>query len=167
MNEAEFRANLATLAEFPANLRRTLSGLDEAALRFRPAPGEWSATEVVGHLIDYEIITQSRIGLIISRDEPDLPALDPDGSVQKGDYQNKQVLALLHNYAERRAAFVEEMRFLRPAALERAGKHPKRGRMSIADIVAFTVWHDGNHAQQIASALELSRASQQQGSLTK
>ena len=36
----------------------------------------------------------------------------------------------------------------------RTGRHERRGRMTVDDVVALMAWHDDNHLEQIARALE-------------
>src|SRR5262245_26776849 len=45
---------LTELVQFPRVLDVLLAGLDEAAWRARPVPGEWAPVEIVCHLRDEE-----------------------------------------------------------------------------------------------------------------
>lgn len=158
MTTEAVKEHLAAIAAFPAALRQQLAGLGEEALRFRPAEGEWSAVENVGHLIDIDALMMGRVGQMIARDNPQLQPLDVDEAVRRGDYQQKHAPFLLATFAERRAALVEEWRYIMPANLTRAGVHPTRGPMTIADIIALVARHDLMHRDQIAAALEAHRA---------
>ena len=142
---------MAQLQAFPAKLRQQVAGLSEATYRFQPAAGEWSVVEVVGHLIDIDVLMRARIGKIMASDHPTLDPFDIDGTVRARDYQHKNLIALVHSLSEHRAEFIEQIRYLRPEALGRTGIHPTRGVMRIADLVALTVRHDGIHTEQIAN----------------
>ena len=111
------REQLDALAAFPAQLRALVAGLSDEALRFRPAPGEWSIVENIGHLIDIDTLQGRRVGQIIARDNPPIEPFDVDEAVRRNGYQDKQASALLNTFAERRAALVEEWRYIRPANL--------------------------------------------------
>ncbi len=148
---------LAQLQAFPAKLRQQVAGLNEAIYRFRPAEGEWSVIEVVGHLIDIDILMRARIGKIMAANNPTLDPFDVDGTVRARDYQNKNLIALIHALSEHRAEFIEQIRYLRTEALARTGIHPTRGVTSIADIVTIIVRHDGIHTEQIANNLSAYR----------
>jgi hypothetical protein len=147
------RAQLDTLAAFPQQLLGRLRGLSDEQLRFRPTANDWSIVEIVGHLVDIDVLMRTRVGKIIAAENATLEAFDNDEAMRRGNYQHKQALALAHAFAEHRAAFVEELRYLRPAALARTGAHPTRGPISIADIIATLVRHDPGHAQQISDVL--------------
>ena len=143
--------HLGALAAFPEQLKRQVQDLSDPALRFRPAPGEWSVVEVIGHLLDIEAVYSARIRQMLATDNPSLARFDPDETVRQRDYQNKQIGFLLISLAERRAEHLELLRVLRPAQLARTGLHPTRGQLSVADTIANLAWHDGNHSQQIAN----------------
>ena len=142
-------ADLSALAAFPEQLKRQVQGLTDAALRFRPAPGEWSVVEVVGHLLDIEALYSARIRQMLATDNPALSPFNQDETVRQRDYQNKQIGFLLISFAERRAEHLELLRVLRPAQLARTGLHPTRGQISVAETIAILAWHDGNHSRQI------------------
>ena len=64
-------------AATPAILRTLV---DEAGddLRTRPEPAEWSAVEVIGHMVDAELASSVRYRWILAQDEPDLLPYDQD-----------------------------------------------------------------------------------------
>jgi uncharacterized damage-inducible protein DinB len=146
-----YAQQLAQLAAYPAQLRQQVQQLNEATYRFRPAEGEWSVVEVVGHLIDIDILMRARIGKIMATDNPPLEPFDVDGTVRAREYQQKNLAALLHSFTEQRAELLEQIRYLRPEALERTGLHPTRGAVRIADLVAMVLRNDAIHTEQIAN----------------
>ena len=60
MTPAERKAAIRRYAAGPARLRAALRRVPKPALRWRPAPGEWSAHEVVHHCADSESNAQMR-----------------------------------------------------------------------------------------------------------
>lgn len=144
----EIKAQIDTLAAFPAALKQQLQGLSDAQLRFRPAPNEWSALELVGHMIDVGALWPGRTRQMLASENPTLAALDP-AWVQQRDYQNKQLSFLLITLAEQRAEYVEFLRQLRPAQLARTGLHPTRGALTVATGIAALIDHDQAHSRQI------------------
>jgi hypothetical protein len=149
----QVKIQIDTLAAFPEQLKRQLHGLEEAALRFRPAPDQWSIMEIVGHIVDVGALWPARIRQMLATDNPALAAVDPDW-VRQRDYHNKQPGFLLLTLAEQRAEFVEFVRVLRPAQLARPGIHPTRGPLTVEQGIAALADHDRGHSQQIAANLE-------------
>jgi uncharacterized damage-inducible protein DinB len=152
MDEPRFKAQIDELAAFPAALKAQLQGLSDAALRFQPSPDSWSIVEIVGHMADVDAIWPGRVRQMLSTDNPQLARVD-NSIVRQRDYQNKQLSFLLITLAERRAEFVELLRVLRPAQLERTGQHPTSGPITVADAVATLADHDHRHHEQIAANL--------------
>jgi hypothetical protein len=147
------RAQIDLLAAFPEQLKRQLQGLDDAALRFRPAPDEWSIMEIVGHIVDVGALWPGRTRQMLATDNPALAAVDPNW-VRQRDYHNKQPGFLLITLAEQRAEYVEFLRLLRPAQLARTGIHPTRGPLTVEQGIAALADHDRGHSEQIAANLE-------------
>jgi hypothetical protein len=154
----DVKAQIALLAAFPEQLKRQVQGLDEAALRYRPAPEEWSIVELIGHIVDVGALWPGRTRQMLATEHPTLAATDA-GWVRQRDYQNKQASFLLITLAEQRAEYVEFLRMLRPAQLERTGIHPTRGSITVAQGIAALADHDRIHSEQIAANIAAYRRS--------
>ncbi len=148
----DIKAQIDLLAAFPEQLKLQLQGLGDAALRFRPAPDEWSIMEIVGHIIDVGTLWPGRTRQMLATDNPRLAAVDP-AWVRQRDYHNKQPGFLLITLAEQRAEYVEFLRILRPAQLARGGIHPTRGPLTVEQGIAALADHDWGHSKQIAANL--------------
>lgn len=99
------------LREIPTTFRNALLLHYDRAMRHRPAEGEWSAIEVLGHMIDKMQNWSRRIERILNEEQPALPGYDQDMSVREHDYQHADVEALLEQLkqsCDRFAAFVEQ-----------------------------------------------------------
>jgi hypothetical protein len=153
MTSDPYAEAIAALAAFPATLRTQIAGLDRAALTFRPDGKEWSIVENIGHLLDIDALFGGRIGQIIARDNPTFTLLDVDEAVRRHDYQNKEAAFLLNTFAERRAALLDELRYIQPANRKRAGLHPTGGPRSIEDLIIYLPRHDEQHRVQIAATI--------------
>ncbi len=147
-----FAAQIDALAAFPAQLAQQLSQLSDAELHFRPADGEWSILEIVGHMLDVGALWPGRVRQMLASENPALAAVDPDW-VRQRDYHRKQLAFLLHAMAESRAEYVEFLRTLRPGQLARPGLHPTRGPITVGESIAALADHDRIHSQQIAANL--------------
>ncbi len=103
------------IREVPAVFRMALLG-DDHAIRHRPAAGEWSAVEVVGHMIDKMQIWNSRVERLMVEDRPVLPGYDQDALVRDHDYLHADPEVLfeqLGQACERFAILVESIMTLR------------------------------------------------------
>ena len=70
------RDPLEVLAETPARVRELVAGRDAAELERRPADGEWSAAQVISHLVDVDVVYGFRWRLSLTEDRPSYPGYD-------------------------------------------------------------------------------------------
>src|SRR6266498_3380970 len=59
-------------------IAEALSGASDAELDTHPAPGKWSAREIVHHLADSEMTSAIRLRLLIATDHPKITGYDQD-----------------------------------------------------------------------------------------
>ena len=127
---------------------------------WRPAPGEWSANECVGHLIEAERRGfAGRVEAILAADRPDIPAdledWDPP-EVAAGRRDHERASSdLVAEFVGLRANGVAVVRQLSPDDLERVGMHPAVGPLTVGNVIGEWVHHDRNHIRQL---LEVTQA---------
>jgi hypothetical protein len=145
---------VAQIREIPAVFRMTLLS-DEYAIRHRPAAGEWSAIEVVGHMIDKMWIWTGRVERLLTGERPALPAYDQDALVREHDYQHADPEVLfeqLRQECERFASLIERVPV---AALERTGVHEEFGPITIRQCIAAPLESSSEHLKQLRAAQTL------------
>jgi hypothetical protein len=120
---------------------------------WRPEPGEWSANECVGHLIEAE--TRGFAGRIrqILAAEPGRPATlltwDPPAVARAREDHLRSGRELAAAFAALRADGVALVRGLDPADLARFGNHPDVGPLRVDELLGEWVHHDRNHIRQL------------------
>jgi hypothetical protein len=138
---------VAVLAATPDAVRERVAGLPDDRLGRRPAPGEWSAAEVLGHLWDAEIAYAFRARAILAQDAPALIGYDQDAWATLARPAFAELLAA---FAALRAANVALVRGTPPAAWERVGLHAERGPLSFRLLTETMAGHDRAHLEQLA-----------------
>lgn len=146
---AERAALIERYAEGPARLRAALGAVPEAARQWRPAPGEWSAHEVVCHCADSESHAALRIRHLVAEREPVIRGYDQDEWARRLDYHGLPLDTALAVVEAVRAHTTELIRRLPDAAWERAGRHTESGRYGAADWLRIYAAHLEDHARQI------------------
>jgi hypothetical protein len=133
-----------------AAIRVEIAAHPDDVLAWHPAPGEWCAKEVLGHLIESERRGfAGRIRLILAGDEPSLEAWD-QGEVARARHDcQRPAAALIAELDALRRDSAGLVAGLRPADLERAGRHPKVGRLRVGELLHEWVHHDRNHLRQM------------------
>lgn len=149
----------ATVAELlrsaMTTLRSELTALPEVVLTFHPAPGEWCAKEVVGHLIEAERRGfAGRIRIILTEDTPRLHTWDQNEVARDRHDCTRDIQVLLQELEQMRRDSAALVIGLRGDDLRRAGEHPKVGRLSVADLLQEWVHHDRNHVKQILGTVQ-------------
>ena len=140
------------IREIPDIFRRVLLLDSDDAIRHRPMEGEWSAIEVVGHMIDKMQIWASRVERILTEERPSLPGYDQDALVREHDYQHADPVVLfehLRQACEQYAAIVERVS---TSALEHDGLHEEFGSMTIRQCVVATLDSVPQHLAQLRAA---------------
>jgi hypothetical protein len=151
MMSAEQEQWAVQIREIPAAFRMALSS-DDHAIRHRPAAGEWSAIEVVGHMIDKMGIWTSRVERLLTEDLPALPAYDQDALVREHDYQHddpEELFEQLGQACERFASLIERVPF---SSLEREGVHEEFGPITLRQCIVYPLESSPEHLQQLHAA---------------
>ena len=145
---------LARLERTPGELARLMRGQSDAALSRRPASDAWSAKEVICHVRDAEEHLGGWMRLILAMDNPMLIEVSTAARwAEDRQYQRQHAGAAWDAFGRLRDETLALVRGLTAAELERAGSHPRRGRMTPNDLVTLLAWHDDNHVDQLRHAL--------------
>jgi hypothetical protein len=146
---------LPVLEATPATLRAWLGGLGPEWIRGRYGPDTFDPFDVVGHLIHGERTDwMQRLRLILA--EGDRQPFAPfDRFAMYEASRGRSMRELLDEFAALRAQNLRDLRDLRlqPADLERRGRHPALGPVTLGELLATWVVHDLNHLHQIARAM--------------
>jgi uncharacterized damage-inducible protein DinB len=143
------------LRKGPTVLTAVLAGVDEDLAHVRPAEGEWSIVEVVGHLADVELRALVRIALIQDEDNPELTGYDVDGMVRERGYQSQSLAEVMELFLPLRATRVATLEALTAEQWLRTGEVPGRGATPLTAITVHLCWHDTNHIAQIVNILHM------------
>ncbi len=142
----------AQIREIPTVFRRALLLSDDHAIRHRPAASEWSAVEVVGHMIDKMQIWTSRVERLMVEERPALPAYDQDALVREHDHLRADPDVLfeqLRQACERFATLVERIPI---SALQRDGVHEEVGPMTLRQCIEVPLESAPEHLEQLRAA---------------
>src|SRR3954454_14038037 len=158
LEHAEPGTILAELATGPRCVGRAIAGRDDDALEASPAPGEWSAREVLEHLVFAEDLLAVRVPRLLDEDDPDLVSWVPGEGAPPTDEGTAATgeggAQLFERYRRLREASVERLRGLDESAWGRAGRHPEWGRVTVLSQAAYFARHEASHLAQLVAAAE-------------
>ena len=139
------------LREIPATFRKALLQ-DDRAIQHRPATGEWSAIEVLGHMIDKMQNWCRRTERILKEERPALPGYYQDASVREHDYQHANPEALLEQLKQACEHFATVVEHIPEVALARVGIHGEIGPITLRYCIEAPVQSAGEHLEQLRAA---------------
>jgi hypothetical protein len=140
-------------ASTAAKLKRLIQRAPAAKLRKRPAPGKWSASEIIAHLADSEIVTGWRIRQILGAPGTSLQAYDQDAWAAAGHYEKRDARKSLEQFHVLREGNLALLKSLTPEQRNQHGMHAERGVETIELIVRMMAGHDLNHLAQVERLL--------------
>jgi hypothetical protein len=146
------------LRALPESVRAILEPYDDRAVRARPAPGEWSAIEVLGHLIDKLEEWHSRVERVLLEERPFLAGYDQDARVRERDYQHADRSALLATLTAAADRFATTIAALPDATLSRQGVHGETGPITLQACVTEPIESTTDHLAQMRSAIAAATA---------
>jgi DinB superfamily len=132
-------------------VQEALSGATAAELDAKPAPGKWSAREIVHHLADSEMTAAIRLRRLIAEDTPVIHGYDQDEFARRLFY-DRPIESSLQALRVARETSAELLDRLRPEDWSRAGTHSEHGSYGIDKWLTIYSGHAHNHAEQIRSA---------------
>lgn len=129
-----------------------LTGADDDQLDARPAPGRWSAREVVHHLADSEITAATRLRLLVGTDNPQIHGYDQDEFAKRLFY-HRPIEASLDAFKTARRSTAEILLRMTDADWARAaGTHTQHGAYTAERWLQIYAPHAHRHAEQILVA---------------
>jgi hypothetical protein len=150
LNEA-----IPVLARTPKALDAMLRDLPEGWITAHEGGETWSPFDVMGHLIHGEQTDwMPRVRRILS--DGDSRPFEPfDRLAQLTASAGKRLPDLLDEFARRRAANLDDLAALglTDADLDRKGRHPALGPVTLGQLLATWVAHDLDHIVQVARVM--------------
>jgi len=120
-------------------------GTERSAIQ--PAPGKWSAAEIVCHLADCELVFGFRLRQTLAEDSPVIQPFDQDKWAAA--YPGIPGNAALEVFKALRSWNLRLIADALPTGADRPVTHPERGTMTFHTIVETMAGHDLNHLAQL------------------
>jgi hypothetical protein len=115
-----------------------------------PAPGEWTPSDVVRHLIAVEqLVWHARLVDLASTDRPTWPWTEPDRWAGEPGAPLDQLLA---TYAAVRATTIATLDSFDDALWARTGTHATFGVLDVADLMTRAADHDDEHLRSFETS---------------
>jgi hypothetical protein len=128
-----------------------LEKITDRELDARPAPGKWSAREIVHHLADSEMTSAIRLRRLIAEERPAISGYDEEEFARRLHYDRPIESSLEAIQAARRST-ADLLDRLTEAEWGREGTHTESGRYTVENWLEIYARHAHDHAEQIRRA---------------
>ena len=160
MTRTEREAMFVRYEQGPALLRGAWDAVPAEARLWRPAPGKWSAHEVIVHCADSETNSAMRIRYLAAEVSPTIAGYDQDLWATTFDYHRLPVDLAMAQIVATRAWTTAFIRSLPEAAWSRSGRHTEYVEPYTAETwLQVYAEHLEIHARQLKRNLDAWRAS--------
>jgi len=140
-------------AATPKAIARLVGKASPARLKKRPAPGKWSAGEILAHLADTEAAFAFRYRAIAGQPGVAIQGFDQDAWAANMEYGKRAAKASLAAYLALRQVNLGLLKSLTREQWQRLGNHAERGPESLEVIARMVAGHDLNHLRQLEALL--------------
>lgn len=128
-----------------------LEGATDAELDSHPAPGKWSARQIVHHLADSEMTSAIRVRLMLAHDRPAIGNYDQDEFARRLHY-DRPLATSLAAFRAARESTAELLDRLNDDDWTRPGDHPEHDSYGVEEWLRIYAAHAHDHADQIRRA---------------
>jgi len=141
------REPLEVLRQTPTAVQAMCAGLTDAQWSTPMADGEWNALQVVGHLLDVDVVYGFRWRLVLTEDRPSYPGYDEKRWSLLPRPAPTQVLAALEGLRAVNLAVLDQVD---DDGGRRLGVHGEQGEEHLDLTVRKVAGHDLAHLNQLA-----------------
>ena len=123
-------------------------------MRWTTSPERWSASAIVAHLADAEVVTSYRVRMILASPGVAIQAFDQNEWAAAFRYAEQNAAASLLLFRTLRESWLNLLAGVDDSWLDRYGIHQERGKETVRHLLRLYAGHDLNHLQQIARILD-------------
>lgn len=142
------------LASTPKKIAALVKGVSGKKLAARPAPGKWSAVEILAHLADVETVQGVRMRMIIGSNGIPIQGFNQDAWAKAMDYASQPPAASLEAFRTVRERNVRMLKALPRKLWGNYGMHSERGKETVTRVAEMTAGHDLNHLAQLTRLIK-------------
>ena len=148
------RKPLEVLAQTADTLALLVKQRPATTMRRRPFEGKWTPNEILGHLVDTELVYGYRLRAILCDDRPTIIGMDQEKWVAIQRHNDREPAELLDAFRFLRKLNLGIWQQLSSDQLKRFGLHNERGEESLGLMLEMEAGHDLSHIDQIRRYLE-------------
>lgn len=133
----------------PSKVARAIRGLTRAQMRKRPAEGKWCIAEILGHLVDTEIVYGYRYRVALAQPGSPIQGYDQHTWAVELGHARRNPAKMMEQIQTLRRINLDLIQSMPRKTWERYGRHNERGNESVQRTLELIAGHDLNHLDQI------------------
>ena len=141
-------------------IEELIGGLTEQELKQRVQPDKWSAFEQIAHLTAYQPTFLVRLHKIEAEEAPDFERYVADNDPAFHHCLQRPLPSLLEDLAIQRFIIANHVLGLPEETLNRTGRHPKYGLLTIPKWTEFFLLHEAHHLFSLFMLIRVSMLEQ-------
>jgi hypothetical protein len=145
---------LDILSSSPRKIAALVKGVSKQKLAKRPQPDKWSATEILAHIADVELVQGFRLRLILGSNGTPIQGFDQDAWVASMTYSKQDPAFSLKAFIVARERNVRLLKSLTKSQWNNFGMHSERGKETVLRVTEMMAGHDVNHMSQLRAMLK-------------
>ena len=130
-------------------LRELIGDRTEAQLKQNVVPGKWSAFDNIAHLACYQPVFLQRLYRIETEDTPAFERYIAEQDPSFPEYQQRSLSWLLSSIDAERSTLLAKLQGLNENVLQRKGRHPRFGLLTVNQWTDFFLLHEAHHLYTI------------------
>jgi len=139
---------IALMRQTAVALSPLIDAFPEARLGERPVPAEWSAAEILRHMVVVEDLLARRVDAMVASDSV------PHGGGPADQAEEPDARELLARWVAARGRTLERLARLTPEDLRHGAELRHWGHVSVEEQVCEWAYHDLEHLRQLLANLE-------------
>ena len=145
--QAQIDSHLQMLEETLVHLRACRAALNDEEIIRQPAPGEWSAVEVLAHLRAAAEVFSHSIYMFLLDDAPVIPYIHPNQWWHMQGYSEISFDENLQMFELNRRHLLRKLRSLTPSTWERSGTIKTQTRTVYGEMRRMALHEKGHYGQ--------------------
>ena len=137
------------LESIPDEVEAATTNVDLAVLHQKPSPDEWCVAEIIGHMLETDLLFVTRTQALLTAQGTELPRPMPPWKLHEGKgYETMQSAELITQLRAARKQSLDLVRAMTPADWQRKGTS-FGSKISMLDLATWLANHDRGHLAQI------------------
>lgn len=149
-SSADNKKHISIIEQFPKELNVLVEQFKPEQLETSYRPGGWTARQIIHHIADSHMNAFIRVKLTLTEDAPVIKPYDQDKWANLPDVKNTPIevsLKLIEGIHER---WVNVLKTLSDADLQRKYIHPEQNReFKLDEVLALYAWHGRQHYEHL------------------